>query len=341
MINMVSDIFGDISPEVWDAMRNAKTEWGAGDPNLVALCDRIKELTGKEDCILVPSCTMANLVAAMTHISSGDQVIVEEQAHTLWSEEWGIVYVARAYPKVVKGEKGILTPRQVAEAMDDSRFNHKPKTCLLWLENTHMGAGGVVYTVEQTEALCDVAHERGARVHLDGARIFNASVALGVPVKDLVRAVDSVSLNLNKALAALEGAMLCGTKDFIDAARIHIKRLGGNSMHQSGILAAGALVALRDENINRLAEDHRRAKEFAEKVNMLNGVSVDLATVQSNIVIADFKDSGMDSVTVLAKMKELGLGAYKKDATQIRFSFYNKVKDEDIDEAVSIIRRIL
>lgn len=341
MIILTSDVLGNVTEEMWDAMRNARLGWGIrGDGNLINLIERIKELTGKEAALLAPSCTMANLAALMTHGSSGQQVIFEEQAHTYWSEEWGFSYVARLFPKVVRGDRGIMSPESVEEAILDARFNHKPETAVLCLENTHMGAGGTVYTPELTDKLCNVAHKHGVKVHLDGARLFNAAIALKVSAKELARFADSVSINLNKGLGAPEGALLCGSSEFIDRAKINIKRIGGNSMHKAGLIAAAGLVALKDENIRRLAEDHRRAREFAEGIAPIKGIEVDMETVRTNIAIADITKTGMNAEVFLKKLADRNVSGYKKTNTAVRFTFHNGINNADVKEAINAVKDV-
>ena len=342
MIALASDVFGNISLEMWEAMRNAKLSRGFNsDENVNALYERITYLTGKEAAVLVPSCTMANLVAIMTHTNKGDQVILEEQSHIVWSEEQGLSSIACVFPKLIHGNKGIISPERIIEAIEDCRFNHKPKTALLCLENTHMGAGGTIYTPELTMKICKIAHERQVAVHLDGARLFNASVALNIQAEGLVKDIDSISINLNKGLSAPEGALLCGTKEFIDKAKINLKRLGGNSMHKAGIIAAAGLVALSNKNIARLKEDHEKAKIFAKAANLIRNAEVDLDTVQSNIVLVDISSSGMDTDTTLQSLAKRNVGGHKKDQKVIRFTFHNGISDDDTMMAVDAFKEVL
>jgi threonine aldolase len=344
MILLTSDVLGNIIPEMWEAMRKAKLGWASrgGDENVNALYDRIKELTNKEAAVLVPSGTMANLVAIMTHTNGrGDQVILEAQSHIVCSEEWGISFIAHMFPKLIPGNKGIISPVSIIEAIEDYPFNHKPRTALLCLENTHMCAGGTIYTPELTMENCKVAHERKVAVHLDGARLFNAAVALNIKAESLVKDVDSVMISLNKGLSAPEGALLCGTKEFIDEAKINLKRLGGNSIHKAGIIAAAGLVALSDKNIARLSEDHRRAKIFAEAVSLIEGVKIDLSTVQSNIVLVDISSSGMDTDTVLQSLVEHNISGLKKNQKVIRFTFHNGISDNDTVVVVDAFKKVL
>jgi len=341
-IVLTSDVFGHVTLDMWEAMRNAKLGGGfGGDENVNALYERIKELTGKEAAVLVPSGTMANLVATMTHTNKGDQVILEQESHIVWSEEWGLSYVANVFPKLIPGNKGIVSPESVSEAIEDCRFSHKPKTALLVLENTSMFAGGTIYTPDLTNEICKVAHERGVAVHLDGARLFNAAVALNIKAEKLVKNVDSVFVSLNKGLSAPEGALLCGTKKFIDKAKINLKRLGGNSMHKGGIVAAAGLVALSDKNIARLAEDNRRAKIFSKAVKLIEGAEIDFSTVQSNVVLVDISSSGMDADSVLQSLAEHNINGFKKNKKIIRFTFHNGISDDDTMMAVDALKEVL
>jgi len=342
MIMLTSDVLGNVTSEMWEAMRKAKLGWGPrGDENVRALYERVKELTNKEVAVLVPSCTMANLVAIMTHTNRGDQVILEEQSHIAILEEQGLSSIACVFPKLVTGNKGIISPESIIEAIEDYQFNHKPKTALLCLENTHMEAGGTIYTPELTMEICKVAHEREVAVHLDGARLFNAAVALNIKAESLVKDIDSVSFNLNKGLNAPGGALLCGTKKFIDEAKINLKQLGGNSMHKGGMLAAAGLVALSDKNIARLSEDHRKAKIFAKNVSLIEGAKIDLSTVQSNIVLVDISASGMDADTVLQSLAEHNVSGLKKNQKVIRFTFHNGISDNDTVVAADALKEVL
>jgi len=344
MILLTSDVLGNITPEMWEAMRKAKLGWPprGDDENVNALYDRIKELTNKEAAVLVPSGTMANLVAIITHTNGrGDQVILEAQSHSVYSEELGLSSIAHMFPKLIPGNKGIINPASIIEAIEDCEFNHKPKTALLCLENTHMFAGGTIYKPELIMENCKVAHEREVPVHLDGARLFNAAVALDIKAESLVKDVDSIMINLNKGLSAPEGALLCGTKKFIDKAKINLKRLGGSSMHKGGIIAAAGLVALSDKNIARLSEDHRRAKIFAKAVSLIEGAKIDLSTVQSNIVLVDISSSGMNTDTVLQSLFALNVSGLKKNQKVIRFTFHNGISDNDTMMAVDTFKEVL
>ncbi len=185
------------------------------------------------------------------------------------------------------------------------QFKHGPTTDLLCLENTHNMAGGTVLTREQTKSLCDVAHQHGARVLLDGARLFYAAAALGVKPADLVAQTDAVTFNLEKGLSAPVGALLCGTKSMLEEAYRNLSRIGGHSIHKAGILAAAGIVAL-EKMVDRLVDDIRRAREFAEKLNDIPNVAVDLSATQSNIVMADISATGSTAEEVLKFLSEKG-----------------------------------
>ena len=254
-------------------MRAADLGWASAgeDASVNELERRGAELLGKEAAVLVPTCTMANLAALLAQGRPGQSVVVEASAHVMTSESDGISTLAGLAPFALDGEGGRLEPGEVDRAF------RRSGGALLCLENTHTRAGGTVLDVERTEALAGAARRYGARVHLDGARLPNAAVALGVPLAALAAPVDTVSLSLNKGLAAPFGALLAGDAATIAAARVHARRLGGGTMHKAGIAAAAGLVALAQ--VDRLAEDNRRASELARLLG--------LGEAETNIVLTE------------------------------------------------------
>jgi threonine aldolase len=283
---------------------------------------------------------MACLVALMTHCERGHQVILEKDSHILWSQEWGLAYICGLYPRLVEGYKGAMDPKDVEIAITEYRFNHLPGTDLVCLENTHNMAGGVVLTLKQTEELCEVAHRHGAKVFIDGARIFHAAVALGVKPKDLVAPADSVMFSLIKGLSAPGGALLCGSAEFIEKAHVSLSRLGGHAFHRAGILAAAGIVAL-EKMVDRLGEDQRRAKAFAKALAQIKGVGIDLASVQTNIVMADISASGLSSHEFLNRLLEREVRAHRFIPKMIRFTFHRQITDEDVKKAVEAVRAVM
>lgn len=328
--------------EMWEAMKNSGLDEALGreDGTVNTLLEQVQEITGKESAILVPSCSMANLTALLTHTTRGDQVILEESSHIAWSEGWGVAGIAGLFPKLIKGRHGVIHPVDLNEAVEDERFSHRPVTTLLCLENTHNAAGGTVLSLENTIEICKTARKYGLAVHLDGARIFNASVALKQPVKKLVEPVDSVSLHLSKGLSALEGALLCGSKSFIFKASRILKMLGGDSMHKAGIIAKTGLIALNNM-IERLSEDHNRARLFAEAVQIFPGVEINLENVHTNIVMLDTSKSGLSGKTILSQLKIRNIGVYLYKSDILRFVFHRHIGDEDLSTTIKILKEIL
>ena len=287
MIDLRSDAVTQPTDEMWAAMRAAPPHWSpdGNDPSVLRLEERASELTGKQAALFVPTGTMGNLLALMSLVERGDQVILEAASHIHWSEEWSLAYICGAIPRPVTGTRGALDPEQVRDAIVERRFSHQPHTGLICLENTANAAGGTIMSPKHTAAIVAVAHEHDIKVHLDGARLANAQVALGVPLRDLTEHVDSVMLGVDKGLSAPFGALLCGPHDMIARANLNLKRLGGHSVPNAGIHAAAALVAL-DTMIPRLVDDHRRARMLADGIAVIRGVILDPAAVQTNIVMA-------------------------------------------------------
>jgi len=339
MINAISDVLTLPTEEMWAAMRAAEHNlfWGREDPSTKALEARAAQLTGKETALLVPTGTMGNLLAVITQANRGEQVVLEANCHTAWSEEWGLAFVGGLYPRLVPGTRGVMDPADVERAMTQSIFSHLPKTSLLCLENTHNAAGGAILPPDRTAELCEVAHRQGANVHLDGARLFNAAVALGVPVGVLTDPVDTVMFSLNKGLSAPAGALLCGSHDTIGRAHVNMKRLGGASFHKAGLYAAAGLVAL-ETMVDRLAEDHRRARHFAELAGQAPGMAVDMAAVQTNIVLLDITGTGRQAPEFLAHLRQNDVSAYRFDDHTIRFTFHRQISDGDVSTMVAALR---
>lgn len=326
---------------MWEAMKKTDPSIaGQGNNAVEAIIEKSKEVTGKDSAILLPSCTMANLIALIVHTSPGDQVILEESSHIACLEGWGVCSVAGLFPKLIKGHFGKIGNFDLINVIKDERFFQRPASTLLCLENTHNAGGGTVLTASYTQEICDVARAHGLTIHLDGSRIFNASVALKTPVKELVAPVHSVAFNLNKGLSAPEGAMLCGSASFIQKAVRIARSLGGGSMHNSAMIAAAGLIAM-DEMSDRLSEDHRRAGAFATAIQRIPGVHVDLATVQTNIVMADISRSGMDGMTALHLLKKRNVLAHLNQSCILRFVFHRHITDEDVLEATAVLGEVL
>jgi len=332
-VELRSDTFTRPTP----AMRRAMFEAEVGDdvwdedPTVHALERRAAELTGKEGALFVSSGTQGNLIGVLAHSQRGDEVILGDESHIFRYEVAGTAVIGGVQLRTIHtGADGSLDPGEVRSALREDDI-HQPRTGVVALENTHQRRGGVPLTREQTASVADIAHGAGARVHLDGARLFNAVVALETSAAELTAPVDSVTFCLSKGLGAPVGSMLCGDADFIRRARRWRKMLGGG-MRQVGILAAAGLVAL-DAHIERLAEDHANARRLAEGLAAIPGLVVDPSGVRTNIVFFDVAIPGVDAAAFADRLETLGVRVAPMGETLRAVTSY-EVSREDIDYAV-------
>jgi len=256
------------------------------DPTVKRLEAMAAERLGKAAGLFVSSGTMGNLISVVSQAQAGQEVVLDLDSHIFNNEVAGAAIIGSLQMRPVKTERGFLTPDQVREALRPANI-HIPTTGLVCVENTHNRHGGTCCTPEAIDAVAAVAHDAGVPVHMDGARLFNAAVALKRPARDFVRNVDSVTFCVSKGLAAPVGSVICGSAEFIGKARRVRKMLGGG-MRQAGIIAAAGIVAL-ETMVERLAEDHANARALAEGLAKLPGLAIDLASVQTNIVIFQVK----------------------------------------------------
>lgn len=296
------------------------------------------EIMGKEAGLFVPSGTMGNLLAVMTHTQPGQEIILEENCHIYMYEVAGIARVAGVQARPLKGTDGAIEPVDIENAIRKENI-HFPVTGLICLENSHNMSGGTVIPLEKMKAVYETAKIHNIPVHLDGARIFNAAIHLGVDVKEIAQYTDSVMFCLSKGLGAPVGSILVGQKDFIHKARKFRKMLGGG-MRQAGVIAAPGMIALR-EMTKRLSVDHENAKILAQKLNEIQGVFVDQEKVQTNIINVDFSGTGFKAFQLASKMKERGLLINPRNERVIRFVTHKDVDKEDVLEAIEIIKLIL
>jgi len=326
------DLRSDTITRPTDAMREAmsRAEVGDDDYGEDATVNRLQALAatklGKEAALFVPSGTMANLLALLTHTRHGDEAIVEHQAHLYLDEAGGMSALGGVIPRPVVGDRGTITPAHLEAALRPDDRHYAP-TRLLCLENTHNSAGGTVMTPAAMAEVCAAAHKRDLLVHLDGARIFNAAVALGVDVRELVRDADSMMFCLSKGLSAPVGSMLVGEASFVARARRLRKMLGGG-MRQAGVLAAAGIVAL-DTMIERLAEDHRHARLLAQRLASLPGLGIDVASIQTNIVMVHVADAD----AMVAQLATRGVLANAEGPTRIRLVTHRHIGPRELDEA--------
>ena len=291
-IDLRSDTVTKPSTQMRQAMANAEVgdDVFGDDPTVNLLQEKVADMLGKETSLFVPSGTMANLIAILTHTNPGDEVIMEKESHTFNYELGGAAALAGVQINPLIGDRGILEKEQIEHAIRMPDV-HIPQTKLVCLENTHNRGSGAIYPLEKIWLISELAKDKGLKMHLDGARLFNASVASGIEVSEYAKYFDSLMFCFSKGLGAPVGSILAGTKEFIEKAHRYRKMLGGG-MRQIGILAAAALYAL-EHNIDRLAEDHRHAKMLANALAKIKGFQINPDHVETNIVIFDVSNSGL------------------------------------------------
>jgi threonine aldolase len=294
---------------------------------------------GKEDAIFLPSGTQGNLVALLSHTERGNEIITEQNAHIRTSETGGAACVAGLMIKTVRGDDGAPDPDGVASAIRKSDI-HYPKTALVCIESTHYRYGGIVPPLEKLSRIRGIADEHGIPVHLDGARIFNAAVYLGVKAKEIARYADSVMVSLSKGLGAPVGSVLCGCSAFIEKASRYRKMLGGG-MRQTGWLCACGIVALSDENIGLLAQDHENARLLAQGLSGIGGFEIDLSRVQTNYVVARFSHPNLDVTGLVLSLEEKGILVHPAGDGFIRCVTSREVQNEDIAYTVETAKKIV
>ena len=338
-VDFRSDTVTEPTEEMREAMKRAKVgdDGREGDPTVRELEEYSAQLLGKEAGLFVVSGTMGNLVPILAHTTHGQEMILERDAHIYWYEVGGMAAVGGLVVNRVPGTYGVMRADDVEAAIRGDNV-HFPKTGLICVENTHNVAGGTCWTVAEMAAVRKVAEKRGIPVHLDGARIFNAAVALGVPPKDIAAQTDSLTFCLSKGLSAPVGAIIAGTKTFIEAAKKKRKMLGG-TLRQGGVIAGAGLVAVKTM-VNRLAEDHANAKVLAGKLNAIPGVSVLMHTVQTNIVRTNVAGLGVPAATVAAKLAEDGVLVLSPTSDALRWLTHRHVTAADVDQAATVMAKV-
>ncbi len=309
------------------------------DPTINALQERAAELLGKEAALFVPSGTMANQVAIRTWTEPGDEIIAESTAHIFLYEGGGFAALSGVSLRQVEGARGILDPDDVRRAVrPPGGLSHFPVSKLVCVENTANRGGGTVYPRSVLTGLRAVADTEGLRLHLDDARVFNAAVTYGRPVVDLAEPLDSISICLSKGLGAPVGSLLVGSRAFIDRAHRFRKMFGGG-MRQAGILAAAGLHAL-EHHVDRLADDHRRARRIGEELSGMAGVSVDLETVQTNMVYVDIEGTGRDGAAWVDALDARGIATHATSPTSLRFVTHLQLDDDAVSAVIAAFREL-
>ncbi len=338
-----SDFRSDTVTRPTEKMRRAMAEAEVGDdvlgddPTVLGLEAAAAETMGKEAALFCPSGTMANSIAVKMWTNVLEEVIVEERSHIYNMESTHMTFISGVTPRPVRSVRGAMDPADVAAAVRKPNV-HTPQTTLVCLENTHNNWGGSVVPVDNFKGIRKVADENGLRVHLDGARIFNASVAARVPVREFADQVDSLQFCLSKGLSAPVGSMLAGPRERIEFGRRLRKALGGG-MRQAGVLAAPGLIAL-NEMVDRLADDHARAKALARGISGFPGVRLDPDSVETDIVIFGFEHPTITVSDMIGRMKEKGILALAVSGG-IRLVTHKDVGDEDVERAIAAFKAIL
>ncbi|MBU4224319.1 MAG: low-specificity L-threonine aldolase [Chloroflexi bacterium] len=345
------DLRSDTVTHPTPAMREAMAQAPLGDdvygedPTVNRLQEMAAAMLGKQAGLFVASGTMGNLVAILAHCGRGDEAILGNQAHTFLFEAGGISALGGVHSCQLENQAdGSLAIDDIEAAIrpDDA---HHPVTRLIALENTHNRCGGTYQTVEYTRAVSDFAHENGLVIHLDGARIFNAAVAQRIPAKELAAPVDSVTFCLSKGLCAPVGSLLCGTKEFIARAHRIRKQLGGG-MRQAGILAAAGIVAL-ETMIERLVEDHARAKKLAEGLKQVKGLVVDAESPATNMVFLSLAEEfplnaeGLTAGQVEEKMNAFGVRVRAISQRRFRLVTHYWIDDAGVESIIAAFRALL
>ena len=328
------------------AMRRAMYEAEVGDdvygedPTINRLEELSAERLGKEAAMFVASGTMGNLVSVLTHCTRGDEVILGDQAHIFRYEAGGVSALGGVMVHTVPNlPNGMLDPDDVVSAFRDASDYHFPRTTLICLENTHNRCGGRVLRPSQMAEIKAVAGRLGVPVHLDGARIFDAAVSLGIEAKEIAAQADSIQFCYSKGLAAPVGSAVCGSEAFVQEAR-RTRKLVGGGMRQGGILAAAAIVAM-DEMVDRLAEDHINAKTLAEGLEGIDGLGVDLDTVESNILMVDVMAPGLTAAQVAGALTSAGVKVNAMGPQRIRAVTHYGVDSDDTAYAIDVAQGVM
>lgn len=339
MIDLRSDTVTKPTPAMIKAMMSSPLgdDVLGDDPTVIRLENETAKLLGKPAAVFVPSGTMGNQIAVMTHTRPGDEVILDYQSHIFRYEVAGSAVMSGVQFNALTGPGGAMSGEQVAEAIRPDDI-HQPRTTLVCLENTHNRAGGTVYPLAEIKKIAAICKKRGIKMHLDGARLWNASVASGIPLKEYTKYFDSVMVCFSKGMGCPVGSVLAGDVGCVEKARRNRKMLGGG-MRQAGILAGAGLYALK-HNIKRMAQDHRRAKLLAKTIAGIGSIGIDIASVQTNIVVFDIRRTGLSPEQAEARLARKGLLAVPFGAASLRAVTHLDVGDRDIVRAGEILGKI-
>jgi len=340
----VIDLRSDTVTQPTEGMREAMAKAVLGDdvlgddPTVIELQEKVAKILGKETALYVPSGTMSNIVATRTHTSPGDEIVTEAHSNIYQYEGGAFAALSGCSVALVHAKNGLMTPEEVSDSIRkaEGSLSHYPNGSLVCVENTSQGGGGTVYSKNTVDEICKIARERDCKLHMDGARLFNAAVASGTDPARIVRDFDTVSICLSKGLGAPVGSVLVGSK--ADLAEAHRwRKMFGGGMRQAGVIASAGIYAL-ENNIERLSEDHKRARRLAEALNEMPAFTIDLDTVQSNIVFIG-TDKGKTQ-EVISALSEQGVEILDIDDSTVRAVFHLHITDEDLEKAIEAFRHV-
>jgi threonine aldolase len=333
-IDLRSDTVTRPTEAMLEAMRKAELgdDGREGDPTVRAFEAKAAATTGKEAAMYVPSGTMGNLVALLAHTGRGSEVILEASAHILRSEIGGIASLASLFHRAIPGKRGAMDLEALKETISPGLAPNRAGTALICMETTHNAAGGAVLPLPHMATVHAMGQERGIPVHTDGARIFNAAVALGVPASKIAAHTDSLNFCISKGLSAPIGSVLAGTKEFIDRARLFRRMVGGN-LRQGGVIAAAGIVAL-DEMVDRLAEDHATAKRLADGLFKIEPSLIDPTLCDTNIVYVDLAASARAAADWSAELAKHNVMVAPASRTKLRFVTHRHISMADIEHTI-------
>ena len=340
IVDLRSDTVTRPAPEMRRAMADAVVgdDVYGEDPTVNRLERRAAEIFGKEAALFVPTGCMGNLIAIKTWTHHGDEVICDEKSHVNLYELASMSAIAGCMPRIARGVDGILSWKLIEEVIRPKIY-YDSQTALISIENTHNMAGGTLHATASVNEICEQAHDAKLKVHLDGARIFNAAVALGESVAAMTKNVDSVMFCLSKGLAAPVGSMIAGSGAFIEKARIYRKMFGGG-MRQAGVIAAAGLIAL-EESPGRLHVDHENAQVLAKGIAAMPGLKIDIAKVKTNIVIFDCEGTGKNAVELCDLLREKETWALDTAMYSVRFVTHCDVDRAGCERALAALREVV
>jgi threonine aldolase len=341
----IADLRSDTITKPTRNMRKAMAEAEVGDdvfgedPTVKALEDMTADRLGKEEGLFVTSGTMGNLVCEMSHCGRGDEMILGDQHHIFFYEQGGSAAIGGIHSRTLPNNSdGTIDIKAIAGAIRPDNI-HFPRTRLIVLENTHNRCNGSPLSIDYMSRVGELAHEKGIRLHVDGARLFNAACALDVKARALVTAADSVTICLSKGLAAPAGSVVCGNSDFIAKAR-RVRKVLGGGMRQVGVLAAAGIVALT-EMVDRLIEDHENARKLAWALAEIPGLKIDPETIRTNIVYFEITKEHLTAETLVKRLDRNGVKVLQTGEHQIRAVTHYHIRPSDIENVIKVFKTVM